>query len=116
MVEADDIALFTEANGAALADNDPFPVWDWWQTSRVASVEAAGEQVLKFSDVNVQGVNLDSTDLAGKESLTLDLWSEDAGKVKVFLISGTYPNNTEYGVIVELPQVRRVRGRRSRYR
>ena len=32
----------------------------------------------------------------------MDLWSEDAGKVKVFLISGTYPNNTEYGVIVDV--------------
>ena len=108
---ADDVVLFTESNGDALHDTDPFPVWNEWQTSRISAVDGVGDigTFLKFANLNYQGVNLDSTDLTGKEKLTLDIWSENPGKVKIYLVSRAGEEDAdenslavEHGVIVEV--------------
>ena len=100
----DDIDLFIDANGASLT-GDPFPNWGEWQTSSVSAVDFGGVvgDVLKFNTVNVQGVNLDDVDASGASSLTLDVWSETAGKVKLFLISGAVAQApVEYGEIFDV--------------
>ena len=40
--------------------------------------------------------------MSGKDSLSLDVWSETAGKVNVYLISGVYPAIVEAGVVVDV--------------
>ena len=103
-IDADDIVLYTETGGTILTD-DAFPQWDW-QTGTLAPLETGGDvgNVLKFSDLNFQGINLRSTDLSVKSSLTLDLWSEVAGKLKIYLANdaGAEEGYAEYGVIVEV--------------
>ena len=78
------------------------------QTRPMAAVDLGGTvgDVLKVSNLNYQGINLNSTDLvSGMESVHLDIWSEDTGKVKVYLISDAGTNSAvEVGTVLEVTQ------------
>ena len=62
----------------------------WGQSGSLAAatdVDAAVGNVLKFTNLNYQGVELNETDVSAQESFHLDLWAAETGKVKVFLVS-----------------------------
>ena len=72
----------------------------WGQSGSLAAatdVDAAVGNVLKFTNLNYQGVELNETDVSAQESFHLDLWAAETGKVKVFLVSTDGENSSEIG-------------------
>ena len=65
-------------------------------------VDAAVGNVLKFTNLNYQGVELNETDVSAQESFHLDLWAAETGKVKVFLVSTDGENSSEMGYTLEV--------------
>ena len=102
-IDADDQAVFIDVASDMVENLNP----GWGQAGSLAAVnlgDAVGD-VLKVSDLNYQGIVFHSTDLSGMGSVHLDIWSEDAGKVKVFLISEAGTSDAvEVGTVIELTQ------------
>ena len=77
----------------------------WGQSGSLAAatdVDAAVGNVLKFTNLNYQGVELNETDVSAQESFHLDLWAAETGKVKVFLVSTDGENSSEMGYTLEV--------------
>ena len=58
--------------------------------------------MLRFENLNYQGIEFGgSKDVSGKEHLHLDLWTETAGQLTIYLISSpyqmTYPSDHPIG-------------------
>ena len=61
----------------------------WGQRGSLAAQnDAEAGSILKFSDLNYQGIDLGGNyDVSGKEHVRFDLWSETGGSVKVSVVS-----------------------------
>ena len=62
----------------------------WGQSGSLAPATDAGTDagnVLKFTNLNYQGIELNTTDVSALESVHLDLWSADTGIVRFYLVS-----------------------------
>ena len=82
--DADDVAIFIDAASAGVNVN---PGWGQ-RGSLLPETDAEAGEVLKFSDLNYQGIDLGgSYDVSGKEHVRFDLWSETGGSVKVSVVS-----------------------------
>ncbi|MDP6969522.1 MAG: family 16 glycosylhydrolase [Gammaproteobacteria bacterium] len=103
VTDADAIALYSDALTSDNVVTNFNPGWGQSGSLGAATdVDSAVGNVLKFSNLNYQGIDLNSTDVSAKESLHLDLWSETAGKVKLFLVSTDGSNNSEAGIVLEV--------------
>ena len=58
----------------------------------------AGE-VIHLTNLNYQGMELNTTDISAKQSMHIDLWSETSGAVKFFLVS---PDTGEAGIVLDV--------------
>ena len=46
--------------------------------------EPAGSAITHVTNLNYQGMELNTTDISAKQSMHIDLWSEASGAVKFF--------------------------------
>jgi hypothetical protein len=93
---ADVISIYSDAY-ANLPGTD-YP--DWGQATVVSDVQVAGNNTLKFTGLNYQGIQLASSqNVTGMEYLHLDFWTESSTEFKVSLIS-TGPVEKAYSLIV----------------
>ena len=93
--------IYIDAPGTIVTNLDP----NWGQTTILEEVDIAAPagDMLKFSSTNFQGMDLASQDLSALGSVTLDVWSAEAGKTKLFLISGAGTDGAaEFGVVSDV--------------
>lgn len=83
VLPGDAIAVYSEA--AAAANLDAYP--NWGQTTQYTEATLAGNKSLKYSNLNYQGLQFASVNVAAKGKLHLDFWTPDMTEVKVSLIS-----------------------------
>ena len=104
VLDADDIDVYVAADAAngdsqgALTDANP----DWGQSGSGATIAhpVAGPSVIHIQNDgtnNYQGMDIASTDVSGKTSMHIDLWSETSGSTKLFLIG-----NGEAGIVLDV--------------
>ncbi len=93
---ADVISIYSDAY-ANLAGTD-YP--DWGQATVVSDVQVAGNNTLKFTGLNYQGIQLASSqNVTSMGYLHLDFWTVSSAEFKVSLIS-TGPVEKAYSLIV----------------
>lgn len=93
---ADVISIYSDAY-ANLAGTD-YP--DWGQATVVSDVQVAGNNTLKFTGLNYQGIQLASSqNVTGMGYLHMDFWTVSSAEFKVSLIS-TGPVEKAYSLIV----------------
>jgi hypothetical protein len=91
--EVDVISVFSEAY-TNLPNTDFNP--NWGQSTIVSFEEINGDSTLKYSNLNYQGTQFESPiDATEMDYLHIDVWTDDADELNVFLIS-TGPAETPY--------------------
>lgn len=79
------ISIFSDAY-LNLEGTDFFP--DWGQATVVSQEDVQGDNTLKLTGLNYQGIQLASgTDISEMENLHLDIWTANSTAFSVFLIS-----------------------------
>jgi hypothetical protein len=74
---------------------------NWGQTTQVSDFPVQGNNVLRFTNFNFQGIQLDgSIDVTGMTSLHLDYWAANSTELNVYLIS---PGPVETGYALTVP-------------
>ena len=100
---AGDIDLYVQAdtNGDALGGvlTNPNPGWGQAGSAATIAHSSAGE-VIHVQNLNYQGMEMVSTDVSGKTSMHIDLWSADSGAVKFFLVAAN--NGGEAGIVLDV--------------
>ena len=100
---AGDIDLYVQAdtNGGALGGvlTNPNPGWGQAGSAATIAHSSAGE-VIHVQNLNYQGMEMVSTDVSGKTSMHIDLWSADSGAVKFFLVAAN--NGGEAGIVLDV--------------
>ena len=62
----------------------------WNQETQYAEVEIAdGDKIVRYSNLNYQGIEYAETNVSGKSKLHIDYWTKDATELKFFLIGKT---------------------------
>ncbi|MCP4879058.1 MAG: hypothetical protein GY905_00810, partial [Gammaproteobacteria bacterium] len=103
VTDADAISLYSDTLASDNVVTNLNPGWGQSGSLGAATdVDSAVGNVLKFTSLNYQGIELNSTDVSAKESLHLDLWSETAGKVKLFLVSTDGSASSEAGIVLDV--------------
>ena len=96
-LDADDVDVYvaTEWGGNALGGvlTGPEPGWGQSGSAVTESHPLAGE-VIHVSNMNYQGMLLNTVDISGKQSMHIDLWSETSGTVNVALVNTANPGGT----------------------
>lgn len=79
------LSIFSDAyTNVATVNTDP----DWGQATITTEVEIAGNNTLKMTDFNYQGIDFGAElDVSGMVNLHLDYWTSDGSALNVFLIS-----------------------------
>ncbi len=60
---------------------------DWGQATVVTQEDIAGNNTLKYENLNYQGTQFDAIDVSGKDYLHIDYWTSDSTGFNAFLIS-----------------------------
>tara|TARA_R110000868_G_scaffold21640_7_gene89759 strand:- start:42992 stop:46165 length:3174 start_codon:yes stop_codon:yes gene_type:complete len=61
---------------------------DWGQTTAYEEVDLAGDKVIKYSDINYEGIDFGgAVDVTTYDSFHIDIWSNDYTEVPFFMIS-----------------------------
>lgn len=61
---------------------------DWQQATQFSLLDIEGNQVIRYSNLNYQGMQLSgSIDVTGMDFLHIDLWTDNAASVNVYCIS-----------------------------
>ncbi|MEA3288401.1 MAG: lamin tail domain-containing protein, partial [Candidatus Marinimicrobia bacterium] len=112
-VNADQVLSIFSGAYTDLAETNFNP--DWGQSTVVSNEEVAGDNTLKYVDLNYQGTNLGGAegvdqDVTGYEYIHVDFWTPNATALNFFLISRTtgeqvfaLPVATEEWVSVDIP-------------
>ncbi len=95
---ADDVmAIFSDAYTDMPANLNP----DWGQATVVSTVQIQGNNTLKYSNLNYQGIELGSSqDVSAMGFLHLDFWSANSTGVSIYLIS---PGPVETAYVLQVP-------------
>ena len=94
-VETDVISIFSGAY-TDLPNTDFNP--NWGQSTIVTFEEIASDNTMKYSNFNYQGTQFENPiDASAMEYLHLDLWTDDASEVNIYMIS-TGPAETPYAL------------------
>jgi len=65
----------------------------WGQSTQLEVLDFNGNEVIKYSDANYQGIEFgENIDATGFETIHIDVWSADYASVAFFLISGSGEN------------------------
>lgn len=71
-----------------ISDVNMNPAWN--QATQYAEVEIAdGDKIVRYSNLNYQGIEYAETNVSGKSKLHIDYWTKDATELKLFLIGKT---------------------------
>jgi hypothetical protein len=71
---------------------------NWGQSTVVTFEEIAGDNTLKYMNLNYQGTQFENPiDASAMEYLHLDMWTDDASAINIFMIS-TGPAETPYAL------------------
>jgi beta-glucanase (GH16 family) len=100
---AEAISLFSDALTDDLVVTNFNP--GWGQSGSLAPASDVGSSVgnvLKFTNLNYQGIELNKVDVSQKQSLHIDLWAATAGKVKLFLVSNAGGAVSESGILLDV--------------
>lgn len=83
---SDVISIFSNAyTNVEATDFNP----GWGQTTVVTTPSIQGNATLKYANFNYQGTQFGTPqDVSGMDMLNVDMWTEDATAVNVFLVSG----------------------------
>lgn len=82
--DADVISIFSDAYTTVSGiDYNP----NWGQATVVTQEEIAGNNTLKYENLNYQGTQFDAIDVSGKDYLHIDYWTADSTGFNAFLIS-----------------------------
>lgn len=94
---SDVLSIFSDTY-TNIAGTDFYP--DWGQTTAVAEQAIQGNNTLSYSSFNYQGVQLAANqDVSSFSTLHLDVWTENASALNVYLISPG-PVETPYSIPV----------------
>jgi hypothetical protein len=94
--EGDVISIFSDAY--TNLENTDYP--DWGQATILTTIPVQGDNTLKFSNFDYQGIQLASSlDASGMASLHIDFWTENSTALNVYLISNG-PVETAYALTV----------------
>jgi hypothetical protein len=96
-VPTDVISIFSGAYTDILNTNfNP----NWGQSTVVSFEEIAGDNTLKYSNLNYQGTQFENPiDASAMEYLHLDMWTDDATAINIYMIS-TGPAETPYALTI----------------
>lgn len=73
---------------------------DWGQSTVVTFEEIEGDNTLKYSNLNYQGTQFENPiDASAMEFLHIDMWTDDATAINIFMIS-TGPAETPYALAI----------------
>jgi hypothetical protein len=94
---ADVLAIYSDAYDIIQGTDYP----DWGQLTVVSEVQIQGNNTLKFSGLNYQGIQLGSSqDVSSMGFLHLDFWTANSTALNVFLIS---PGPVEMAYVLQVP-------------
>jgi len=82
---SDVISVYSDSYATIATNIDP----DWGQATVVSEIDFAGNKVMKYANLNYQGLEYTSTDVSAKGYLHLDYYTTDATAFQLFLIAGT---------------------------
>lgn len=95
---ADVLSIFSDAY-TAVEGTDFFP--DWGQATVVSEVAIEGNNTLKYTGLNYQGIQLaEAQDVSDMAFLHIDYWTDNSAQLNVFLIS---PGPVETPVSLAVP-------------
>ena len=96
-----DLYVQTDTNGDALGGvlTNTNPGWGQAGSAATISHASAGE-VIHVQNLNYQGMEMVSTDVSGKTSMHIDLWAENSGAVKFFLVATG--GGSEAGIVLDV--------------
>ena len=83
--ESEVTSIFSDAY-TDVAGTDYFP--DWGQSTTFEQIDLMGDAAIKYANINYQGIAIGSeVDASGRESIHIDIWSDDYTTVPFFMIS-----------------------------
>ncbi len=91
------ISVYSGAYDSNYTNLDPY----WGQATDATEVDYSGNKVLKYADLNYQGMQYASTDASGMEYVHLDYWTSDATDFGFWVIHEGQ-TETEYNIASEL--------------
>ena len=80
---ADVISVYSDAYTSNATEIDPF----WGQTTDATEIQIAGNNTLKYANLNYQGLQYPATDVSAMEYVHLDYYTDDATALDFSLIS-----------------------------
>ncbi len=91
------ISIFNDLyDNIATVDLNP----DWGQATVQSFTDLGGDNTMKLESFNYQGIDFGgSQDLSGMESLRVNMWTENASVVQVFLISSGFETGISLNII-----------------
>jgi hypothetical protein len=94
--EANVISIFSDAYTDVAGTNfNP----SWGQSTVSTQVDVAGNNTLKYANLNYQGTEFTAQDVSAKTSVHVDFWTADATDLQLFLISPG-PVETAYSLSI----------------
>ena len=80
----DVISVYSDSYATIATNINP----NWGQATVVSEIDFAGNKVMKYANLNYQGLEYTSTDVSAKEYLHLDYYTTDATAFQLFLVAG----------------------------
>ena len=81
---ADVISVYSDAYESIATELNP----NWGQATAMAEVQIAGNNTLKYANLNYQGLEYPQTDVSAMEFVHLDYYTDDATALDFYLITG----------------------------
>lgn len=86
--EANVISVYSDAYSNNISSTDFNP--NWGQSTVYSEFDLNGDKILKYENLNYQGIQLGSTiDASSMTTLHMDIWTPDLPTVDIFAVSGS---------------------------
>jgi len=86
--EANVISVYSDAYSNNISGTDFNP--NWGQSTVYSEFDLNGDKILKYENLNYQGIQLGSTiDASSMTNLHMDIWTPDLPTVDIFAVSGS---------------------------
>ena len=80
---ADVVSVFSDAYSSIASNTDPF----WGQQTNATEINVAGNNTLKYENLNYQGLDYPQTDVSAMEYVHVDYYTSNSTSLDFFLIS-----------------------------
>ena len=91
---ADVIAVFSDAYTSIANNLNP----NWGQQTNATEIQIDGNNILKYENLNYQGLDYPQTDVSSMEYVHLDYKTADASSIEFSLISANPTIDTPYSI------------------